>query len=84
MTPEEIRARGYANSTNNAPLPPRCPYCATDMPEISCYNWNMQVAMGLGVILAIYCPNGDCRKLIGTQILLVPHQSEESALVRPS
>lgn len=64
--------------------PPRCPYCSHELHEVSAYNWTLQVAMGLGVMLAMYCPNATCRKIIGTQIMLVPHAQEESAIERPS
>ena len=62
--------------------PPHCPYCNHVLAEISAYNWTLQVAMGLGVMLAIYCPNAECRKIIGTQILIVPH-AEERSIVGP-
>lgn len=71
----------YSPETNVQP--PRCPYCSTPMPEISTYQWTKAVAMGIGVILAAYCPNAECSKLIGTQILLVPH-ADEGTIVRPS
>lgn len=75
-------ATKYAPETNAQP--PRCPYCSQPLPEVSCYSWSMQVAIGISMMLCMYCPNTDCRKIIGTQIMIIPHAEEQSGLVRPS
>lgn len=64
--------------------PPRCPHCSADLPEVSTYQWTKQIAQGEGVVitLAIYCPNSECRKLMGTQMLIVQH-AEEQGVIRP-
>jgi hypothetical protein len=64
----------YSPATNVQP--PRCPYCATDLNEVCTFQWTKQVQMGLGLMLCMYCPNMECHKIIGTQILLVPHAEE--------
>jgi hypothetical protein len=71
----------YAPETNLQP--PRCPYCSADLLEVSTYQWTKQVAVGLGVMLCMFCPNVECRKIIGTQILLVPHAEEQHSIVGP-
>lgn len=71
----------YAPAANVQP--PRCPYCSHDLAEVSCYSWSMQVAIGLSMMLCMFCPNQECRKIIGTQILIIPHAQEESAIARP-
>ena len=72
----------YSPETNV--LPPRCPHCAAELPEVSAYQWAKQIAIGMGVTLCIYCPNLECRKILGTTILIVPHAQEASGIVRPS
>jgi hypothetical protein len=72
----------YAPETNVQP--PRCPYYSTDLIGVCTYQWTTQVAIGLGVMLAMYCPNAECRKIIGTQILVVPHAQEERSILAPS
>src|ERR1700752_3607199 len=64
----------YAPETNV--MPPRCPHCGTDMPELATYQWNRQLASGLAIILSAYCPDSECRKLLHTQILIVPNAHE--------
>jgi hypothetical protein len=71
----------YAPAANVQP--PRCPYCSTPLSEVSCYSWTMQVAIGLSMMLCMYCVNPDCRKIIGTQILIIPHAEEQGAIVGP-
>ena len=71
----------YAPETNV--LPPRCPHCSTDLPEVRTYQWIKQLGQGLAIMLCIYCPNAECRKVISTQILIVPH-AEERSIVAPS
>lgn len=68
----------YSAKTNVQP--PRCPYCAQDLVAVCTYQWTTQVAIGMGVMLAMYCPNEACRKIIGTQILIVPHAEERSII----
>lgn len=63
--------------------PPCCPYCSTELPEVSTYQWTKQIGAGLAITLAIYCPNVTCRKLMGTQMMIVAH-AEESMIARPS
>jgi hypothetical protein len=43
----------------------------------------MQVAIGLSMMLCMYCPNTECRKIIGTQILIIPHAEEQGSIVGP-
>jgi hypothetical protein len=62
--------------------PPKCPYCSTPLPQVDCYQWTRQAASGLMMIFAINCPNAECKKLLGTQIALIPH-AEEHAIVGP-
>jgi predicted cobalt transporter CbtA len=71
----------YAPETNV--LPPRCPHCAADLETVRTYQWTTQVAIGMGVLLCMYCPNAECRKILGTQILVVPHAQESSHIVGP-
>lgn len=70
----------YSAETNVQP--PRCPHCSTDLIGMCTYQWTTQVAIGMGIMLAMYCPNTDCRKILGTQILIVPHV-EDPSIVRP-
>lgn len=70
----------YSPQTNV--LPPRCPYCSQDLTEIARYEWTAQIAMGMVIILAVHCPNAECRKLLQSQIMIVPH-AQESAIVPP-
>ena len=72
----------YSPQTNVQP--PRCPYSSTDLLEVNAYQWTKAIAIGMGVTLCIYCPNVDCRKMLGTQILIVPHAEEASMIARPS
>jgi hypothetical protein len=71
----------YSPATNVPP--PRCPYCSTDLPMVGTYQWTTQISVGLGVLLCIFCPNAECRKIIGTQILVIPHAAEEHSIVGP-
>ena len=71
----------YAPETNLQP--PHCPYCSYVLEGICTYQWTTQVSIGLGVMLAMYCPNPECRKIIGTQILVVPHAEERGSIVGP-
>lgn len=73
-------ANKYAPETNVQP--PHCPHCSKMLEGIATYQWTMQVSVGLGVMLAMYCPNSECRKIIGTQILIVPH-AEEQGMIHP-
>jgi hypothetical protein len=70
----------YAPAANVQP--PRCPYCDTELPEVSTYQWVKQLTNGLGITLCVYCPNAECRRIIGTQIMIVPH-AEERSIVGP-
>ena len=70
----------YAAETNVQA--PRCPYCSTILMEVGTYQWTKQIAVGIGVMLCMFCPNAECRKIIGTQILIVPH-AEERSIVGP-
>lgn len=70
----------YAPETNVQP--PHCPYCSQVLVAMCTYQWAMQVSVGLGIMLAMYCPNPECRKVIGTQIMIVPH-AEERSIVGP-
>lgn len=73
-------ANKYAPQTNVQA--PKCPYCSIELPEVGTYQWVKQIAGGLGVMLCIYCPNAECRKILGTQIMIVPH-AEEHSIVGP-
>lgn len=64
-------------------LPPRCPHCKADLEEVSRYQWTAQLGAGLAMILGLMCPNSECRMLLHSQILIVPH-AEESMIARPS
>lgn len=72
----------YAPQTNVQP--PRCPHCATDLPEVSTYEWTKQISggQGLAMMFAIYCPNAECRKLLHTQIFIVA-AAQEPSMIRP-
>jgi hypothetical protein len=72
----------YAPATNGQP--PRCPYCSAELSEVNTYQWVKQLAIGIGMTLAIYCPDVSCRKLLGTQIMIVPHAEEQGSIVKPS
>jgi hypothetical protein len=74
-------ANKYDPETNVQP--PHCPHCSQMLVGICTYQWEMQVSVGLGIMLAMYCPNPECRKIIGTQILVVPHAQEHSSIVGP-
>lgn len=68
---------------SNTPIPvPCCPHCGQDLPEVSTYQWTKQIAQGVVITLAIYCPNAECRKLMGTQMLIVQH-AEEQGMIHP-
>lgn len=73
-------ANKYSPQTNV--LPPRCPHCDAELLEVATYQWVKQLAGGLGVMLCMYCPNAECRRILGTQIMIVP-QAEERAIVGP-
>ena len=70
----------YAPETNVQA--PHCPYCSTKLTGVCTYQWTTQVSVGLGILLAMYCPNAECLKIIGTQIMIVPH-AEERTIVGP-
>jgi hypothetical protein len=74
-------ANKYAPAVNLQP--PGCPYCSTPLPEVSTFQWVKQIGGGLGVMLCIYCPNADCRKIMGTQIMIVPHAEEQHSIAGP-
>jgi hypothetical protein len=74
-------ANKYAPATNLQV--PHCPYCSTKLDGVCTYQWTTQVSVGLGLLLAMYCPNAQCLKIIGTQIMIVPHAMEESSIVGP-
>ena len=62
--------------------PPRCPYCSESLAELARYEWTAQIASGLVVILAVYCPNAECCKLLNSQIHIVAAQ-EQGRIVGP-
>ena len=68
-------------SPNSNVLPPRCPHCAADLTVISKFQWSAQIAIGMTIIFAVYCPNAECRKVLGTQIMLVPAAEEKESLL---
>lgn len=68
--------------TTNVP-PPRCPYCAQDLLEVGAYQWSKQVSVGIAITLCIYCPNLECRKVLGTNTLVVPHAVEDPSRIVP-
>ena len=57
---------------------PRCPHCAHDLDAMCSFQWEMQISIGISFMLCMYCPNAECRKILGTQILVVPHAQERS------
>jgi hypothetical protein len=71
----------YSPETNVQP--PHCPHCSKPLEAMCSYQWAMQISVGLGLMLAMYCPNPECRKILGTQIMIVPH-AQESAIVHPN
>ena len=71
----------YSPETNMQP--PNCPHCGKSLEAMCTYQWATQVSVGLGLLLAMYCPNPECRKIIGTQIVIVPHAEERSSIVGP-
>lgn len=73
-------ANRYSPQTNV--LPPRCPHCAGDLTQIGNYQWERQLANGVAIMLALYCPNAECRKLLQSQIMIVP-AAQETGIVRP-
>ena len=75
-------ANKYAPAVNVQP--PRCPYCQTPLPEVNTYQWTKQTAAGLVITLCIYCPNTECSRMMGTQMLIIPHAEEGSMIARPS
>jgi hypothetical protein len=74
----------YEPSTNTGLVPPpHCPHCSTQLDEVGFYQWTAQISMGLTVMLCMYCPNEECRKILGTNILLAPMAKEQSSIVGP-
>jgi hypothetical protein len=52
------------------PIPlPCCPHCGKDIELPALYNWQAEAAAQ--IILAAYCPNIDCRKILHLQILII-------------
>jgi hypothetical protein len=62
---------------------PRCPHCSAALEAMCSYQWEMQISIGISFMLCMYCPNPECRKILGTQILVVPHAREQSPIVGP-
>ena len=63
--------------------PPRCPHCKGDLVELGTYQWTTQIAIGLSIILAVCCPHADCRALLQSQIMIIPHAQEQGSIVAP-
>ncbi len=59
-------------------MPPRCQHCGEDLLAISTYSWQQPLATGMAVILALYCSSIECRKLLHTQIVIVPNAQERN------
>lgn len=66
------------------PLPlPRCPHCGTELENPALYNWQFNSPPLTQIILAVYCSNLECRKIIGSQIMMASAQPEEPRVMRP-
>jgi len=44
---------------------PRCPHCSAEMPAVNYFNW----AADPWIVLAIYCPDPKCHKVLEMQVL---------------
>ena len=67
-----------------APIPlPCCPHCGQDLEAPALYNWTVNHGPLTQIILSVYCPNIDCRKVIGTQVLMAAEQPAEPRIQRP-
>lgn len=58
------------------PPPPCCPHCNEALPVVSLYNWQH----GAFMILAVYCPNLECRAVLTMQV--VPAMPDERARIQ--
>jgi hypothetical protein len=71
-------------SPENNVQPPRCPHCSGELLEVSTYQWTKQISTGLALILSVYCPVAECRKLLSSQVFIVAGAAEETRIARPS
>lgn len=62
---------------------PNCPHCSQPLEAMCSFQWSMQLAIGVAIMLCMYCPNPECKKVIGTQILVVPGAQEPSRIASP-
>jgi len=74
---------------SNTPLleelpPPCCPHCSKALPSVNCYQWVIELQAGMALVLSIYCPNFECRKLLHTQVMIAPKGEEPGRIARPS
>lgn len=73
-TPQEVES----------PMPlPRCPHCSHDIEMPALYNWTAQHGQLTQIILTVYCTNLECRKILGTQIMMAAEQPAEPRIQRP-
>lgn len=60
---------------------PRCPHCSQEMAAVNYFNW----AADPWIVLAIYCPDPDCHKVLNMQILpgagMIVQQPDKTHLV---
>ena len=65
-----------------APLP-RCPYCSTDLEMPALFNWSFSSGPLTQLVLCVYCSNLECRKILGTQVVMAANAGEEPRISRP-
>jgi hypothetical protein len=78
-----------ANNTEPQPvlIPPNCPHCGKPLADMGCHQWLLEMTGGqLAMVVAAYCPNESCRKVLSAQTMIVqkPGQAERAAIVPPN
>lgn len=66
-----------------APSPlPRCPHCGTELEMPALYNWSFNSGPLTQLVLSVYCSNLECRKILGTQVVMAANQSAEAPRIQ--
>lgn len=63
---------------------PCCQHCGHVLDAVGTYQWATELPpVGVGYMIAMFCQNPPCRKVLGTQILVVPKTAQPSAIAKP-
>lgn len=65
------------------PPTPRCPHCSQYLVEMAAHRWVLEMTDCLAIVVAAYCPNPECRKVLSAQTMLVQQQGQ-SSIVPPN